>query len=110
MLNGITILNEFIKDLNAGNLVWGILIGIIALVCLIGIIVSIITSEHDGIGWAIVGLIILGAISIGLLLNSYYKPQTQYQVTISDEVKMQEFNSKYEVISQEGQIFTITEK
>lgn len=32
---------------------------------------------------------------------------TQYKVTISDNVSFKEFNEKYEVISQNGDIFTV---
>ena len=38
------------------------------------------------------------------------KYQTRYEVTISDEVNFNEFNSKYEVIEQKGLIYTIIEK
>ena len=38
------------------------------------------------------------------------KYQTRYEVTISDEVNFNEFNSKYEVVEQNGLIYTIVEK
>lgn len=38
------------------------------------------------------------------------KYQTRYEVTISDEVNFNEFNSKYEVVKHEGLIYTIVEK
>jgi hypothetical protein len=34
----------------------------------------------------------------------------QYKVTISDEVSMNEFNEKYEIIDQEGKIYTVRER
>ena len=36
--------------------------------------------------------------------------ETQYKVTISDEVSMIEFYEHYEVIDQEGKIFTVRER
>ena len=42
-----------------------------------------------------------------LLENKY---QTRYEVTISDEVNFNEFNSKYEIVTQKGLIYTIIEK
>ena len=36
--------------------------------------------------------------------------ETQYQITISDEVSMTEFYEHYEVIDQDGKIFTVREK
>ena len=38
------------------------------------------------------------------------KYQTRYKVTISDEVNFNEFNSKYEIVTQKGLIYTIIEK
>ena len=38
------------------------------------------------------------------------KYQTRYEVTVSDEVNFNEFNSKYEVVEQNGLIYTIIEK
>ena len=36
--------------------------------------------------------------------------ETQYKVTISDEVPMNEFLKKYAIIEQEGKIYTIRER
>lgn len=36
--------------------------------------------------------------------------ETQYKVTISDEVKMNEFLEKYEIIGQEGKIYVVRER
>ena len=38
------------------------------------------------------------------------KYQTRYEVTISDDVNFNEFNSKYEIVEQNGLIYTIIEK
>lgn len=38
------------------------------------------------------------------------KYQTRYDVTIDDSVNFNEFNSKYQVVKQEGLIYTIVEK
>ena len=36
--------------------------------------------------------------------------ETQYKVTISDEVSMNDFLDKYEIIDQEGKIYTVRER
>ena len=36
--------------------------------------------------------------------------ETQYKVLISDEVSMNDFNAKYEIVDQEGKIYTIRER
>lgn len=38
------------------------------------------------------------------------KYQTRYEVTISNDVNFNEFTSKYQVVKQEGLIYTIVEK
>ena len=38
------------------------------------------------------------------------KYETEYKVTISDDVSMNEFYEKYEIIDQEGSIYTIRER
>lgn len=59
---------------------------------------------------------IVGA-CLGLIMGTFLgfataepaSPET-YKVTISDTVNFNEFNERYEIISQEGLIYTITEK
>ena len=36
--------------------------------------------------------------------------ETQYKVTISDEVSMNDFLDRYEIVSQEGKIYTVRER
>ena len=38
------------------------------------------------------------------------KYQTRYEVTVSNDVNFNEFSSKYEVVKQDGLIYTIVEK
>lgn len=56
----------------------------------------------------------IGGGSIGLLVGQIgERPtvhETQYKVTISDEISMTEFYEHYEVIEQDGKIFTVREK
>ena len=65
---------------------------------------------------------VFGCCAIGALLGIFVfvvvcavtaKPvacETQYKVTISDEVSMNEFLDKYEIIDQEGKIYTVRER
>ena len=51
-------------------------------------------------------------IMVGVLPASFTKPgeyKTQYKVTISDEVSMNDFLERYEIIDQEGKIYTVRE-
>lgn len=61
--------------------------------------------------------VIVGAI-FGIIVSPVFgfgqrKPvdyTTEYKVTISDEVSMTEFYERYEIVEQDGKIFTIREK
>jgi ABC-type enterochelin transport system permease subunit len=61
---------------------------------------------------AILGFV-FGMIGGYIAENILIKPieyETHYKVTISDEVSMNEFNEKYEILEQDGKIFTIRER
>ena len=61
-------------------------------------------------GW--IGGLILGMI-LGCVLASNAAPseyETQYKVTISDEVKMNDFLEKYEIVDQDGKIYVVRER
>lgn len=74
-------------------------------------------STYADFGWLsffyglIIG-IVLGAIFGSIAANDQepLEYKTQYKVTISDEVSMNDFLSKYEIIDQEGKIYTVREK
>ena len=63
----------------------------------------------------IIGLIVgtlLGAVFGGIFgcgLKTPTKFENQYKVIISDEVSMNEFLERYEIIEQEGKIYTVRE-
>ena len=117
MIEGVEILSQSEVGTNIAMNWWvfGIIVGIFVV---IGFIISAINTQPDGIEW-------LGCIFIGLLtglvgcLIGYIggmvagEPtefETQYKVIISDEVQMNEFLEKYEIVDQEGKIYTIREK
>ena len=63
-----------------------------------------------------------GIIIIGVLISIFFgmligygaqeptKHETRYKITISDDVPMNEFLERYEIISQEGKIYTVRER
>jgi hypothetical protein len=87
-----------------------VIIFIISLV--VALAASIITHEWAWIGFGIimgvVGGSILGVVMAVIFSTNAY--ETQYKVTISDEVSMTEFYEHYEVIEQDGKIFTVRER
>ena len=58
---------------------------------------------------------LIGGICFGILFGRIVCPtptkyETEYKVTISDEVSMNEFTEKYEIVDQDGKIYTIRER
>ena len=111
-MEGITILNEFTS---AGEILapwFGI--GIVAFIIgLLGLIFcpTTINKPHQRL---LIILAIFFAISLffGISIAAFAprEEETRYQVIIDDSVNFNEFNEKYEIIDQEGLIYTITEK
>lgn len=118
MLEGIEILSQSEVGINYEPM-WGLsgIIGGISLLIflVLGIIYWIRDSVFgDFIAFAVIGLM-SGAVVFGIFCTitdylNYTDTQTQYKVTISNEVSLNEFNEHYEIIKQEGKIYTIVEK
>ena len=110
MLEGITILNEFTTNaFSADAFMWGFLI---SAVVNLGVCV-ILTCLTEDISWMAICLaLLIPCILIGVACGDCFfaAEETQYKVLISEEVSMTEFNERYEIVDQEGQIFTIKEK
>lgn len=88
-----------------------------ALICFFAVVFGITQSIDSGdysylVGGAVIGIIIgvLLAAMIGDMAEIPIEYTNQYKVTISDEVSMNEFTEKYDIISQEGRIYTVREK
>ena len=115
-MEGIKILSvEEVVNKTQFNLEIALIVAII--VSLIFIIVGIFISikEHD---WRNLLLIFGASLFVSLCLatiagSAFEKPveyTTQYKVIISNEVSFVDFYEKYEIIEQDGEIFTIREK
>lgn len=80
-----------------------------------GVLAFFLAEEDNKCGIAIFGSTIgalIGIFFFALTLAATEKPsayETQYKVTISDSVSMTDFYEHYEVIDQEGKIFTVRE-
>ena len=57
----------------------------------------------------LLGVLIGGLFADGILPKAT-EYETQYKVTIDDSVSVNEFNEKYEIIGQEGKIYTVRER
>lgn len=95
---------------------WWLAALIYAGMIIVGSVVPFCIADYDKWPVAIGGFVIsvlCGLIIFVGLVNATAKPvayETQYKVTISDSVSMTEFYEHYEVIEQEGKIFTVRER
>lgn len=111
-MEGVTILNTIeVITSTWGFSIAGLLFAIVALLILIGTIFSIIKDE--GLEASVFGLITGISVFISLMCfgtaNEYFD-YYKYQVIIDDSVSLTEFMEKYEILDQEGLIYTVKEK
>ena len=88
-----------------------LIIGVLIFVIML-IIGTAIGRGSDMIVWIIAGIVfgcLLGALS-GSVTEEPTEYETQYKVTISDEVSMNDFLELYEIVDQEGKIYTVRER
>lgn len=117
-MDGVTILNEFeviTKTVFSWeSFWWGTLIGAI-----IGSIVAVVLGliEEDWYAFFLdLGVFCTIFVLLVGLLNGFVfgrKPveyETHYEVSINEDVNMQEFMSAYEIIETRGSIYTVREK
>ena len=93
---------------------WWIL-GIIFGACLI---ISIWYFVSDLCEWGVIPALSITGIVLGSIFGAGFgkstaEPiayETQYKVTISEEISLKDFYEHYEILEQDGKIFTIREK
>lgn len=92
---------------------WFGILGVVIGGFVFGAIYSIIDQDIAGvIAGSVLGVlcgIILG-VALGAECSIPTEYEMQYKVIISDEVSMNDFLARYEIIDQEGKIYTVREK
>ena len=89
---------------------WTLIIAVVATI-MIGIILGILCKDPAiGFGGAIVTFLICAFIFAVGGVGSYETGKYEYKVIIDDSVSMNEFLDKYEIIDQEGKIYTVKER
>jgi len=94
---------------------WIAVIGV-AILVIIGILLLIKAQnasyyDKDGmIAFGITCILLSIGIIIITLIHEVTKPYPQYQVTITEKTNMKEFYDKYDILKQDGMIFTIKDK
>ena len=79
----------------------------------IGILVSFISEDWSQVVVGIFAGCVWGVLSaglVGMVLETPTAYEERYKVIISDEVSMTEFVNTYEILSQEGKIYTVRER
>lgn len=88
--------------------------GIILCVFIVtGIVISVSSGDWINVAIGIVVGIGFGGVfgtGLGFAFGIPAEYETQYKVIITDEVSMDDFFSKYELIEQDGRIYTVTER
>lgn len=101
-IKGIEILDKSeIKEPTHSSLIIGFLIGSI-LFCIVYCLMG-----DEQIGQIIGGITFLLTFIIVMVLSIHPTGKYEYKVTIDDTVLLTEFNEKYEITNQEGEIYTI---
>ena len=112
MMNGITVLSQS-EIMNTPN--WTYIITIIALIAFVVSMIITSSFHHNRIEtiFGISSICFSILFVVGLFCMKFIEIRTgkyTYKVTISNEVNFVEFNNKYEIIDQDGLIYTIKEK
>ena len=117
-MNGVEILSS--AEVVAARANWNwinfwITIGVVFVVAIIAGLIFALTEDDPVAFWVmfLVIFIIGGSIFGGLVGMNTGEPisyETHYKVTIDDSVSMNEFLDKYEIIDQEGKIYTVKER
>lgn len=111
MMEGITILSQsdvyYLTDIAVAHIFPGLIIAFL------GILTSLtfFDSHFTKTG---VTVLLIGLVGAASLIAGFCMPQEfshiQYKVSVDEEVSLIDFTSQYEIINQEGLIFTIKEK
>ena len=115
-MNGIEILNQYETTSSIFVWDWNSFWLAFSLVFLIGTgIATLIGMTYKDLFTGIIAGAIVSTffgLFVGTIMgtNPSDKTTTMYQITISEETPMLDFYNKYEIVKQEGKIFTVTEK
>ena len=114
MMNGITILyQEPIYKIICVNENILNLLALLFIFMIFGALISSLCMSFKGtIIFSVLALITILSIAVldSRSTSTEELDHYEYKVTIDDSVPMKEFLSKYEIINQEGEIFTIVER
>ena len=91
---------------------WGVLIGAVVIGAIIATI-HYLSVRDESVFVSLIPILFMGLILgalLGVGMGETTEYETQYKVTISDEVNFNEFNEKYEIIGQDEKIYIVRER
>ena len=114
-MDGVTILNTmpFSESIVQFR---GLLLGLIDIaMAWVVVTMGIMIERHGGelrylIATIVIGVVLVVLLYSGKALVTNMQRGTYYEVTVSDDVKFNDFNDKYEVIEQRDNIFVVMER
>jgi hypothetical protein len=110
MMDGITVLSQ--ETVSALSL--AIPLGALSLLLFIvsfWLTIKMFCDGEDGVAMlSIVATVAAGFLVVVCTIDAFDPPETTYKVTIDESVSFQEFQERYEIVEQDGLIYTIKEK
>lgn len=109
MIDGITIMSETTRYTCYSP--YPYLAASLAVVFFIATIIAVISwEEHDSFVFfaIIVSLFVASSISTYFVYKATRCEYKEYKITVSDDVKFNDFINKYKIIDKDGEIFTIS--
>lgn len=110
MLEGIKVLSENTVDNRLGYIVllW---LSIFLCVATIVVLIHCLKSKEFGLSFVCI-IVILTQIGLMIFETKHINSEsyTEYKVIIDDTVNLKEFNDRYEIKDQDGEIYTIVER
>lgn len=110
MLEGITVLSEnTVSPLGLG--ITFIIIGVVAILISVSLSILVLSTRDYSLCVLPFAICIIGLTClIAGIMQCCEKPEVEYKVTIDDTVNFKEFNDRYTIIDQDGDIYKIIEK
>ena len=113
-MNGVEILNEYAVNITPAWVIVVCMLGIIGAIIFAVTMEGCISEVAEWICLVCAILCITTSLIVGLVATctDHFKEYShiEYKVTIDDSVPMNEFLDKYEIIDQEGKIYTVKER
>lgn len=112
MIDGVHILKQQSNVSFNNDIVFGISLAVFIVLLLLSLGISIVSIVYKE--WWILFIIMIITIGMGVLSFCLYshavRRYVEYVVTVDDSVRFNDFYNKYEIIKEDGEIYTIRDR